>query len=458
MRHQKTRHKLSRDAAHRKALLANLCKEVIQHERIKTSEAKAKAVKPEVEQLITLAKRGDLHARRQALSDARAGQVHGPQAVRGGRAALRGAARRLHAHPQARSASQRRDRDGLPRARLSRAAATSVVTARHRVRRHGFAGWARQPGQRTVQGELERGARGRAARAGRADRRRAHRPRRARAGAGRLVRGRAGAAAVAQRAARRRRRGARQRARPPTASTRAATRARARTATACCTRRVRSAFERGRALSGRTASTATRCTRAPRLLRGTHDFTAFTPTETDHVRFERDVFARRVGRARRPPRVLHRGRHVHAPHEPRAGRHDARGRGRPALARLIRARCWRAARAPRRARPRRRTGCTWPRCGTDGGEPRTVVTSTDDVRIGDHSRGRDRGASAVAAWAGDAQAAARGRIDETPDPAPPRPWRACSASTAACIASGTAPRASRRTISPPSSRAATRRG
>ena len=68
MRHQKQRGKLSRDAAHRKALLANLCKEVIQHERIKTSEAKAKAVKPEVEQLITLAKRGDLHARRQALS------------------------------------------------------------------------------------------------------------------------------------------------------------------------------------------------------------------------------------------------------------------------------------------------------------------------------------------------------------------------------------------------------
>ena len=68
MRHQKTRHKLSRDASHRKALLANLCKEVIEHERIKTTEAKAKAVKPEVEKLITLAKRGDLHARRQALS------------------------------------------------------------------------------------------------------------------------------------------------------------------------------------------------------------------------------------------------------------------------------------------------------------------------------------------------------------------------------------------------------
>ena len=69
MRHQKTRHKLSRDAAHRKALLANLCIEVIDHERIKTTEAKAKAVKPELEQLITLAKRGDLHARRQALSE-----------------------------------------------------------------------------------------------------------------------------------------------------------------------------------------------------------------------------------------------------------------------------------------------------------------------------------------------------------------------------------------------------
>jgi large subunit ribosomal protein L17 len=68
MRHQKTRNKLSRDAAHRKAMLRNLCKEVIQHERIKTSEAKAKVLRPEIEKLITLAKRGDLHARRQALS------------------------------------------------------------------------------------------------------------------------------------------------------------------------------------------------------------------------------------------------------------------------------------------------------------------------------------------------------------------------------------------------------
>jgi large subunit ribosomal protein L17 len=68
MRHQKQRHKLSRDSAHRKALLMNLSKEVIAHERIKTTEAKAKAAKPAVERLITLAKRGDHHARRQAMS------------------------------------------------------------------------------------------------------------------------------------------------------------------------------------------------------------------------------------------------------------------------------------------------------------------------------------------------------------------------------------------------------
>ncbi len=68
MRHQKTRNKLSRSASHRKALLMNLSKEVLEHERITTTEAKAKAVKPELEKLITLGKRGDLHARRQALS------------------------------------------------------------------------------------------------------------------------------------------------------------------------------------------------------------------------------------------------------------------------------------------------------------------------------------------------------------------------------------------------------
>jgi len=68
MRHQRQRYQLSRSSSHRKALLMNLGKEVIDHERIETTEAKAKAVKPELEKLITLAKRGDLHARREALS------------------------------------------------------------------------------------------------------------------------------------------------------------------------------------------------------------------------------------------------------------------------------------------------------------------------------------------------------------------------------------------------------
>jgi len=68
MRHQKTKGKLSRDSAHRRALMMNLSKEIIEHERITTTAAKAKAVRPEIERLITLAKRGDLHARRQALA------------------------------------------------------------------------------------------------------------------------------------------------------------------------------------------------------------------------------------------------------------------------------------------------------------------------------------------------------------------------------------------------------
>jgi large subunit ribosomal protein L17 len=68
VRHAKKRNKLSRNSAHRKALFSNLSKELIQHERIQTTQAKAKAVKPEFEKLVTLAKRGDLHARRMALS------------------------------------------------------------------------------------------------------------------------------------------------------------------------------------------------------------------------------------------------------------------------------------------------------------------------------------------------------------------------------------------------------
>ena len=68
MRHQRAGKKLGRDAAHRKALYANLAGALIEHGRIKTTVTKAKAVKPIAEQMITLGRRGDLHARRQATA------------------------------------------------------------------------------------------------------------------------------------------------------------------------------------------------------------------------------------------------------------------------------------------------------------------------------------------------------------------------------------------------------
>jgi len=68
VRHRKTGRKLGRDSAHRKALYANLAVAVIEHGRIRTTEAKAKEVRPLVEELVTLGKRGDLAAHRQAVS------------------------------------------------------------------------------------------------------------------------------------------------------------------------------------------------------------------------------------------------------------------------------------------------------------------------------------------------------------------------------------------------------
>ena len=67
MRHQKSGRKLGRDSAHRKALYANLASALIEHGRIRTTEAKAKEVRPIAEQMITLGKRGDLAAHRQAV-------------------------------------------------------------------------------------------------------------------------------------------------------------------------------------------------------------------------------------------------------------------------------------------------------------------------------------------------------------------------------------------------------
>ena len=75
MRHHRSGRKLGRDASHRKALYSNLAGALIEHGRIKTTEAKAKAVKPFAEQMITLGKRGDLHARRLALAELRSQDV-----------------------------------------------------------------------------------------------------------------------------------------------------------------------------------------------------------------------------------------------------------------------------------------------------------------------------------------------------------------------------------------------
>ncbi len=68
MRHQKKTLKLGRTAEHRKALLANQVCSLIEHQRIKTTLAKAKAVRPLAEKIVTLGKNGSLHARRNALS------------------------------------------------------------------------------------------------------------------------------------------------------------------------------------------------------------------------------------------------------------------------------------------------------------------------------------------------------------------------------------------------------
>ncbi|KAB2643853.1 MAG: 50S ribosomal protein L17 [Verrucomicrobia bacterium] len=68
MRHRRKTIKLGRSTAHRDSLLANQVCSLIEHHRIKTTLAKAKATKPLAERMVTLGKRGDLHARRTAIS------------------------------------------------------------------------------------------------------------------------------------------------------------------------------------------------------------------------------------------------------------------------------------------------------------------------------------------------------------------------------------------------------
>lgn len=76
MRHGNAGRKLNRTSSHRKAMFANMSAALIKHEQIVTTLPKAKELRPIVEKLITLAKRGDLHARRQAIAQIRdEGQV-----------------------------------------------------------------------------------------------------------------------------------------------------------------------------------------------------------------------------------------------------------------------------------------------------------------------------------------------------------------------------------------------
>ena len=68
MRHRKAGNQLGRNTSHRRAMLRNMVTSLFKYEQIETTDAKAKAIRPIAEKMVTLAKRGDLHARRQALS------------------------------------------------------------------------------------------------------------------------------------------------------------------------------------------------------------------------------------------------------------------------------------------------------------------------------------------------------------------------------------------------------
>ncbi|ABK43392.1 LSU ribosomal protein L17P [Magnetococcus marinus MC-1] len=68
MRHKKRGRRLSRDTSHRQAMIKNMLVSLFKHERIETTVPRAKELRPVAEKVITLGKRGDLHARRQALS------------------------------------------------------------------------------------------------------------------------------------------------------------------------------------------------------------------------------------------------------------------------------------------------------------------------------------------------------------------------------------------------------
>ena len=99
MYHGRKKRRFNRTAEHRKAMFANMCQALIKHEQIVTTLPKAKDLRPVVEKLVTLGKRGDLHARRQAIAQIKDVDAR-QEALRRARPALQGAQRRLHARAE----------------------------------------------------------------------------------------------------------------------------------------------------------------------------------------------------------------------------------------------------------------------------------------------------------------------------------------------------------------------
>ena len=138
MRHQNKGNKLSRHTAHRSSMMRNLVTSLFEHGRVETTHAKAKAARPVAEKLVTLAKRGDLHARRQAAAFVRS-PGDGPAPVRLLGRALRRPERRLYADPAARRLPHGDGADLAPRAdrsgRRHRRAAPAAVDLAGRIAR-----------------------------------------------------------------------------------------------------------------------------------------------------------------------------------------------------------------------------------------------------------------------------------------------------------------------------------
>lgn len=114
MRHQKKTIKLGRTAEHRKALLANQVCSLIEHQRIKTTLAKAKAVRPLAEKMVTLGKKRINSCAPDCLGDI-AAKERREETLRRHRAEIDGAQRRLHAHCEARPTQERLRRHGVHR-------------------------------------------------------------------------------------------------------------------------------------------------------------------------------------------------------------------------------------------------------------------------------------------------------------------------------------------------------